>query len=416
MVQRHFDVIILGDGLAARIAGVLLARGGCRVLTLQEGHPTSPAWFLSCLHLERLLDLLGGRSCLAPPIPFQVITGESRLDLNSGPSLEEELRREFPSAAGATLSLLGNLQALGEGLEEALWRTGLPLSGYGGKLRFALRRIASFGALRAGAPLLGLLDRLPLGEPRDVLAALFAGLALSPAEELTTGEAALLWASAVRLRGVSPSGLDALLRHRYEQFHGEGEDLAALKELTAEKRRLAGISLKNGGHCSASYFLIGSDAVRGLLPSGLLQPSPGRQGMGRYITTDLQGRLSPLLARRVILGDGPPLRLSFGSRGSEVLGAIDLPAPVPERDVHQRLSRLIPFADFALTPSEGPLPRPEVTAAPLRHGILGPPLPSRAGRNALLCHGASLLPTLGSTGEVLTGVAAGNRLLRLLGK
>ena len=104
-VQSHYDVIIIGDSLAARVAAVQLARSGCRVLALEEGLAISPAWFTSSLHLEKLLEQLSGRSCLTPPPSFQVITPTARVDLASRRPLDEVLLREFPEDYATLLEL-----------------------------------------------------------------------------------------------------------------------------------------------------------------------------------------------------------------------------------------------------------------------------------------------------------------------
>ncbi len=96
MSQRHYQVIIIGDSLAARLAGVLLGRHGVRVLAFQKNSlPTGP-WFPSSLLLDRILDSLGGRTCYTAPMPFQVIGRRSRVEINGASPLEEEFRREFP--------------------------------------------------------------------------------------------------------------------------------------------------------------------------------------------------------------------------------------------------------------------------------------------------------------------------------
>ncbi len=119
--MQHYDVIVLGEGLAARIAALLLARGGCRVLAFRN--PTTPsavtpAWFFPSLFLERLLENLGGRSCYTPVAPFQVLTSKTRLEFLGRESMEGELQREFPCENGGISAVLGLLQKLGSRLEE----------------------------------------------------------------------------------------------------------------------------------------------------------------------------------------------------------------------------------------------------------------------------------------------------------
>ncbi len=143
-------------------------------------------------------------------------------------------------------------------LESLFWPDGiLPLYGAGSRLQFAWRRLRrGVSGAAAERPLTAELAEFSGTAAGEFLSTLFAALAQMPVERLSVAEGALLWAGAVRERAISPSGLDALLRHRYEQLNGESEDLGTVQSLTAQGRRLTGVLLQNGDRCSADYFLV----------------------------------------------------------------------------------------------------------------------------------------------------------------
>lgn len=421
MSQSRFDVIILGESFASRIAGALLAKGGCRVLSLREPVAPSSPWFLSSLHLERLLERLDGRSCFAQPTSFQVLTEDSRLEFQLPASVEEELRREFSGSHDQTSEFLRDLNSLGQRLEETLWQCGgLPLLGITSRWRFARQRLRRKLTRRALAgPLENRLAGLRQEPAKRALSALFAGLSLTPVEKLSMAEASLLWSSAVRPEGICPSALDELLRHRYLQFHGTAEKLAGLETLRAEGTRLTGATLKGSGRCEAGFFLLGSPAGQDFLPEAL-HPAPRPFFQHHcFRSSPLDGMLSPLLADRVILDGKIPMRLSLNGSGHETTAMIECsegscPPETLNETVRDTIAQFLPFATFQLerclsdvplsasTPSEGS-PHFPGTAAPLR-----------LRKNLILCHGGSVLPSLGTTGEVITGMTVANYLLRTI--
>lgn len=421
--SHHYQVIILGDCLASRIAGVILAKRGCRVLTLQGQRPTGHPWFQSSFHLEQLLESLGGRACFTPPTPFQVITEESRLEINGSSPLDEELRREFPASHREVLTALARFDLLGEELEKVLWRCGgLPLFGVGSRLKFTTRRL--FSGLRVKGMMRPLSEvLLPFaGDPAGVaLNALFAGLAMAPPEELTVAEGALLWSNAIRSRDVSPSGLDDLLGHRYEQFHGEIGDLTQVQSLDFAGNTLRSAILRSGARCSADHFIIGSPEALPLLPEKLrnkVSVSPRRRT--QFLTALDDSLVSPLIAPRVILAGAPPLRLTLTAREAQVHCSIDLPWQADAADeasvkeIVRRLSpRLFPFGRYTLQASQ---PLAAEQSGPQKRGarFLGASNGMRLRGNLLLCHGPGILPSLAATGEVLAGFSAASQIYRRL--
>jgi hypothetical protein len=419
--KRHYDAIILGGSLSARIAATLLAKEGCRVLTFREPSDPCPRWLYSSLHLDRLLKSLGGRACVISPMPFQVLTTETRLSFHGPDTLEEELRREFPASCDRVHSLLQKLQTLGEHLEKILWESGgLPLPGVSNRLRFALKRLQ--GKL-APSTLIQPLRKLMIGLEEDpawqAIAALFSGLSLTPLDKLSAAEGALLWNNACRTNGVSLSGLEELLHHRYQQFHGEWEELTNLGALEYEFKRLTGIALKKGGKCTAGYFLVGSPATRIFLPKSLNGAISSPPPILQYITSPLNGMVSPLLAPGVILGGDPPLRLQFTAAENGTFCTLDCAAAnvgTSEKDIRRRLAPVLPFATFQL---EGPFTtepfqdqKPGFTSS--RKMFLGASNPLKLKGNVLLCYAAGILPSLGTTGEVLVGITVAKYVLRMI--
>jgi hypothetical protein len=419
--KHHYDAIILGGSLASRIAATLLAKEGCRVLTFREPSDPCPRWFHSSLHLDRLLKSLGSRTCVASPMPFQVLTTETRLSFHGPATLEEELRREFPASCDKVHSLLQKLQTLGEHLEKILWKSGgLPLLGFSNRLRFTLKRLQ--GKLNRST-LIQPLRKLMVGLEEDpawqAIAALFAGLSLTPFDKLSAAEGALLWNNACRTNGVSLSGLEELLHHRYQQFHGEWEELSNLGALEYEFKRLTGISSKKGGKCTAGYFLVGSPATRIFLPKSLNSAISSPPPVLQYVTSPLDGMISPLLAPDVILGGNPPLRLKFTAAENGTFCAIDYAAAnvaTSEEDIRRRLGPVLPFAKFQL---KGPFTteplqdqKPGFTSS--RKMFLGASNPLKLKGNALLCYGAGILPSLGTTGEILVGMTVAKYVLRMI--
>jgi phytoene dehydrogenase-like protein len=410
---QHYDFIILGGGLASRIAAVLLAKDGKRVRAFRETPRPFPGWFMPSLHLERLLQQLDGRSCLTSATPFQVLTEQSRLDLHGSLAFEEELRREFPGAHESLESKLQDLQRLGERLEQIVWAAGgLPVVGWRSRWRFFQKRMrlgVSAAALRR--PLANHFSSLGDEVGRAAMSVLFAGLSLTPFARLSMAEGALLWSSVCRGEGVSRSGLEELLRRRYEQYHGEEGDLAQVIALQNEGGRKA-VVLKDGHRVTADHYLLGSSEVLSRLPQEWTKHAPRHPVQRRFATSAIQGGISPLLAAEVILGDADPaLRLLFTSSGERTAVLIDqagTDAITPE-EIHRRLSDILPFASFRMegNPNESTqekvanrvsrTPFPGIHALPLKDKLL-------------YCNGGDICPSLGTLGEVLIGMTVARHL------
>lgn len=403
---QHYDVIVLGGGLASRIAATLLAKDGKRVHAFRDTPRPIPGWFMPSLHLERLLQRLEGRSCITSATPFQVLTEQSRLDLHGGTAFEEELRREFPATHELLQSKLKNLREWGERLEQTVWAAGgLPIVGWGSRWRF-FRKSLRLGirGTNLRRPLASHFAAVPDDAARSAMGALFAGLSLTPFAQLSIAEGALLWSGVCRSEGVSPSGLEELLRRRYEQYHGEEGDLAQVLALQNEGGRPT-VILKDKHRLTANHYLLGS-RVLSRLPRDWTERAPRHPPQRRSSTSAIQGGISPLLASEVILGDADPvLRLLFTPSGERTAVLIDqagVEAIAPET-LHRRLAGLLPFASFRL---EGHDNDPPLDKA--GRGTSRAPFPGihslRLKENFLYCNGGDICPSLGTLGEVLVGM------------
>jgi len=403
----HYDAIILGDSLAARIAAVLLAKAGRRVLSvrLPSTATLSPAWIPVSLHLERLLDLLDGRSCLVPAPTFQVISGQTRLTLHGITNLHDELRR-----------LLTDMTNLGERIENVLWECGgLPLTGWASRWRFFFKSYTKGLTRRKFKQPLDSRLRESLSPPAaKTIAALFSGLALCPGENLTVGEASLLWKSFGDNRGISTVALDALLSRRFEQFHGERGNLQALP---FANKQIGELLLDDGRRCNATYWLIGSAAASPLLPTSPAQPANDNAAAATTRQFRItSGTMSPLLAPIVLLDGSPVLRLTLATDASSSRSRVVCQSATPATnaspdDEYDRLNALLPFTTLQPDTSADV---PGAAIDPLRRlkAFPGAVNPLIVDNSLLRCCGEQVLPSLGAVGEVMVAITAVNHLQR----
>ncbi|WP_432820911.1 hypothetical protein [Trichloromonas sp.] len=415
MHHHHYDIIILGESLAARLAAVLLAKAGKKVLTFRQPNSPVTPWLFNSIHLGQVLDQLGGRNCLTTPRRLQVITKESRLELHGKQLLADELRREFPSSHQQVARILDSLVTVGARLETLLLDCGgLPLFDLAGRLRFRRKLLLSRISWRTlRKPLASLLDEIIDPAPRACLEALFSGLAMASTDRLTIAEGALLWSSACQAQGISRSALDDLLQRRYEQFHGGCEPLETIKEIGSDGR----ILLKSDKACSADVLLVGSPLAAKVLPESDQKLFGEQQPPCRWKTSPILLGIAPVLASRVILADPQPLRVTLTPTPTgtvcttESRAAVGLAAPNDD-ELRSQLAGILPFASFNLFPA----PTGEATAGdsrwPACSAFPGTAQRLRLRKNLLLGSGMDALPHLGSTGEIMTGFALARHLLR----
>ena len=350
---HHYDVVFLGDSLAGRLASALLTKKGCRVLVIHDDKELPTPWLTSSLLFDKILDFLDGRSCNTTPLPYQVITRNHRVDFNGKNSLADELRREIPESSDEVITFLEDMKALGENLEELLWEhQGLPSRGLGNRLRFRKN------CFRADIPgrvfRQSLRDRISqFKDPaaRKILTALFSGFSFTPSNRLTLGECALIWSGLGRQSGVFRNGLEELLWHRFKQFHGEEEELHRLARVRTSKDG-SGKFLMDDDRVMTADHIVFSDRATIPLCEGLTAPPVSRQTRS-HLSSDLSNRISPLLARNLIVDGNPPLKLSVEESDTVARCRVEN-AVIGERglstidQINSRLQKIFPFVDLAL--------------------------------------------------------------------
>jgi len=425
--KRYYDVVILGDSLASQIAGALLVKGGCRVLTFRPPESRPAPLTLSPIPVsrpvEKLLDLLGGRNCVAQMPPYHVVTRESRFEIAGGNPLDDELSREFGADALLAAAQLKKLQHIGEKLELLILKNGgLPVSGAGNRLRFSRDTLLGGLLKGTGQSLERFFAPLPPSS-RNALTVLFAGLTLTPGDRLSVAEAALLWTGILRGKAVATPDFVKLLSQRYEQFHGGDETLSTIRDVEYDKHKLTDLQLKKGRQCSGAWYLLGSpNGIRPIEKALASQNATPERTTYQLLTSTLDGPLSPMLCP-VNLPESPfPVRFSLAHSHGSQIGVLDLrtgndaAGTLPEHaELKRILDPLLPFGEYTFEP---PLEEPNL---PLRHHRGTRLFPNIRGdwrllSNLLACHGASTAPVLGSTGEILTGMTLANALLKNLKK
>lgn len=412
MSSSHFDILVLGSSPAARMAAALCAKGGRKVLLLDSAPaPPHDPWCHPSLHLERLLETLGGRACLRPPPPIQVHAGSTRLTLHGRQNLPAELLRECRQQQPQVVKLLDGLQQLGKQLEELLWRCqGLPLSGWRSRMRFRwqLLRRGKFPR-QLYRPLAQLLS--PLGATaRLALETLFSGLALTSANELTVAEAALLWHCASRIESLHWAPFNELLEKRFEQFHGKSEPIRDVKQVKRRSDRRFEFSLKGHPAATATWVLLGDCQVADRFPAELCSPDPAVPRRQRFSAMLRSGHPSSLLAPGLLLDQPGGLRITL-PRGPGKPLAVEAGAAAAKDPglLQTRVEAAFPFTELAWASPENPRMSP--TPAPSRGPFPGAKGCITLAPGLLHCDGQGLLPHLGFPGEAILATSVANLIL-----
>jgi hypothetical protein len=402
-MSRHYDIAIIGGSLTARIAATLLAKHGSSVLFIRSDEAQAPAWFHSSLFLEKLLGVLGGRSCYAAQEPIQVISTAARLTISNDISLADELNREFGRDAAAVDSWLVALQACGEQLEQLFWDNGgLPWPSLRTAARFKLlcikRRVNLAELDRPVAPQL---LKLP-PQTRDFVVDLLQGLSLQQIDKLSYARAAMLWAQALRPENLLEPEFSQLLNKRFDQFHGAGAELDQLESLDVDGSGWRGGTFKDSGSFSAATFLLGDRDLAARFERGPIKIPQAPPAAVQLQTGDLSGQLSLLLAKRVICGGAIPVRLALESHGDEMVGLVRCPADADETSVRCQLEPVLPFARYQLN-GPGAVSAMQTIAAehPAAQPLALSALPVQLGRNLYCADRSLLLPGSAAAGAAL---------------
>lgn len=397
MSSQSYDIAIIGGSLSARIAAALLAKRGNKVLFLRNSEARAPAWFHSSIFLEKLLGVLGGRSCFVAQLPFQVISERSRLTLGNDIPLAEELQREFGAAAVQVNQWLSELNRQGTQLEELFWENGgLPWPSLKAAARFkflCVRRHIDLSEL--DKPVAPSLEKIPL-TARTFVKDMLQGLSLTSVSELSYARAAMLWAQALRPENLKEPDFSQMLNKRFEQFHGIKAPLDDLKMIDSNGSRWLGGHFKSGHTFTAQHFLLGDKALGYLFNLAEASPTAYPQTAWGRQTSDLSHQLSPLLATRIICGGPLPLRLAL-EHDLEIQGLIMTRPEATEAEIRKQLEPVLPFAKYQLT-AESPPPVPANG-----YGQVSPlaKLPIHISANLYCADRTVLLPDMGAAGAAM---------------
>ncbi|TYP00084.1 hypothetical protein EDC39_101244 [Geothermobacter ehrlichii] len=400
MAGQYYDLIVIGDAPAGRIAAAILARDGMRILHLNGfGWPSSLLWSSSIL-LEHLLEQIGGRTCLAPPLPIHFRQDDACLLLHGEAPLRDELQREYPRQAAEILDLLDRLNGLGGQVQAVLLQEKFsPAGGWSDRLRWPFLAIKHGLSPRLHRQLLT--DWLQAARASATATRVISGLlstaTLEPADTITVIEAALAVAQLRNEHGVAPAVLDSLLSRRLNEAgvpHRDAFTLTALKQVAGRWSCRFGEEEIQAGLVA----LAGQPGwpIEGLDAATLQKPRSGLWRLDRFV-----GRVAAVHASRILFAsDIGPLQIAIGSRKGRpdiwlrtACGLSETP------ELKARLDRLFPFTDYLPLLIE--TPHPPAAAAGFC-GRLGNPGLGR--RNLHLASGALLYPKLGLAGEALTAL------------
>jgi len=403
MSSKHYNIVIIGGSVAARIAAALLAKQGKRVLFLRNHEAKAPAWFHSSLFLEKLLGVLGGRACFVAQPPIQVISEKARVTLSNDVKLEDELSREFGDDGKAVNQWLEELRLQGIKLEEFFSETGgLPwpsLKAKGHLKLLSLKRRINWQELEA--PISQSLERFS-GAAKCFLTDLLQGLSSTRVTQLSYSRAAMLWAQTLRPENLKEPDFSEMLNKRFEQFHGAKEQIDNLKSLDYNDSKWTGGQFKSEGFFTADSFLLGDkqwiDKFAPLEGRKLSLPDPPSV----YRTSNLSGQLSPLLASRVICGGELPMRMAIEEHEEELRGLVVSDARSSESQVRLQMEGILPFAKYSI--SEDSLPLEAKTNNKTDRAIKPlASLPIRIDKNLYCADRTVLLPEMGAAGAALLG-------------
>lgn len=419
MAGKQYDLIVIGSGLSEQIAAALMVKKGYQVLRLATEDQAWTQPLACCAALDKLLKILGGK-----PLPyyktdsFQLITSRIRLEFGGELPLVEELRREIPDHLETVLSLLTRLDQWGHKLN-------LLITGHAPG-RFSSQQLLAFywRQLRQQLPFLQLqrsietlTGTIASSATRQTLLQLFYGLSLVTPTGLSCAEVALKWHTATRPNHVASGDLIRLLEDCYASTGGQHIPEQELREIHYKSSRLDGISTCQGRHFKARQYLIGPLSGPVQAPevlADILQP-PSPRGLQRWVLAGLPSQRPPMLASQIIVAGRSTLRLSWPqncSTGKPVLVETASETMTTDAEsVRRQLVPLLPFIKFKLTEVKPASSQQDsqVRSWPRRA------MPEPIAPNALLCHGGSLLPSVGLNADVMLGQAAAGILQHRLG-
>ncbi len=419
MSSKQYDIAIIGGSLAASITAALFAKQGSKVLFLRNRETEAPAWFHSSIFLEKLLGVLGGRSCFIAQRPIQVISEKSRVTICNDIPIDDELEREFGASGPVVSQWLSELHLKGVQLEELFWENGgLPWPAFKDAARFKLlcmRRRVNLKELEQ--PVTQKLDQIP-ASAKLFITDLLQGLSLLKISELSYARAAMLWAQALWPENLNEPDFSLMLSKRFEQFHGSKMKLDDLEALDFDGSRWTGGHFKSGGRFTAKTFLLGDNRSINLFSAGKTTLAQPLQSPVTRRSSDLRGQLSSLLETRIICGGDLPMRLAIEEHDHELHGEHELQGLVlsapeaTETGIHQQLEPVLPFAKYHLSDASPPdLANTQLTegtrVTDATRAIEGAQpmqltkLPVHIGTNLYCADRTTMFPEMGAAGAAL---------------
>ncbi|GAB4184842.1 MAG: hypothetical protein Kow00100_25070 [Geothermobacteraceae bacterium] len=405
MKGQHYDLALVGDAPGGRIAAILAARAGLRVLHLTGfGWPSELFWFSSPL-CEHLLDRIDARTCLIPALPVQFRRDELCIQFHGETTLRDELRRELPERASALEKSIETFAEHGRQLQQLVMDRQLaPTVGPVSRLRWKIACLGRGLPTRSWQSFDSRLKSVGLDEVGSgLLADLAATVCLREPNILDTNTAALALSQLLDGHQVAPTVLEGLLSRR---LMDAGADSRSAFDLTAIHSERQGFRICFGETVARaeSVALAGAPGwiIDGLPASDLQYPRPAL-----WHLAGLTDGISRILAPRILLaGTAGPIQVVIGRDENETRVRLRTGFGLSETvELRSQTDILFPFVDYTPVLRETALPFLP-NAGPL--GL--------QGRNVLrggvrVAAGHLLYPGLGMTGEALAALS----LLRQLG-
>ena len=474
MSTSFYDVVVLGQDLAATVGGAVLAHRGFRVLI--AGVPAEERYTIGPYSLPRapmafvgiegptlkrivgelnLVQLLRRR--LEPNRPaYQLLLPDHRIDV--GDDLGRELAREMPDAAAPFEAAAARAAEVSAAIEGILSQDLiLPPDG------FWDRRDANRVAARLPAADEDLLSALP---DRHPLRAAYTLPARFGAAFDDVGAASIARIGDLHRRGTfrldgGREGLRGLLLDRLKTHSGEVRPDLAPRAILTKRGKVTGVQFEGRNEtigCAHILCGMGADRVAALVTEGgekppkrLAEAAAIAPAAHRYVVhlvapldalPDALGRLAYAVgdfAQPLVGPNALTLHLADGY-GQHAVLSVEALAPdgkpealrVLRTQVRQQLDRLLPFVGHHLllvhSPHDGiapegvdgergqappPLPMEPIWAMPKDDRPLGfCGLPHSTGVKHLLLASRQVLPGLGVEGELAAGWAAARLVLQ----
>jgi hypothetical protein len=406
MQPETSQIIILGSSLGARLAAVLIARQGRKVLQLCPPGDPPTSWEYAPPLLVRFLDLLDVRSCLRPARPQVILTADSRLELHGGVDLRDELKREFAGQSEAVIQFLNGLTLTAQKLTDFFWESeGAPSS-------LVQRILLPAQLLRHG--MTGSQLKRSAAEVANTrletkasawLETCIAAHTMVPFAHLSYAELALAWAELSSPQEISISACNDLLVNRFRDAGGRFQQLepdAVLELLPGTKPGFA----HAGKEFLADEILIGAG-----LPNNLTHLASLSGGYERKLALKfLSGSPAEIFPDRIFSSfhADHPLHIVLGSEPGDLAADVSLPfsaQPVDTDQVQDWLEELFPFCRLQLTDRLPGCQCPQRSGFPGRRQDF-----QLSGKHYWNVSGASVFPTLLNTGECLAGMTLAARL------